>query len=355
MKISIQKRIKDIPYYPKALMYGMDEGWVRLSSNENPFPPSPKVFASILDSLFYMNRYPGGELELKEAIAQKFKITPQEIIIGNGSNEIIETVLRAMIHEKKKGAIIPEPSFAFYSIASMIYGYEVKKVPLKNMRIDFSAIMESLDGGTRIIFLNNPVNPTGTIFEEDAFVDFLKQTPQDVLVVVDEAYGEFVEDKNFPRTYRLINDFPVVVLKTFSKAYGLAGLRVGYGIGEASLVSFLERTKQPFSINMVALVAALAALKDQSYLKKVLANNRKGKRFFAAALKEISLSYIPTETNFMLIHIGPHAEDIVKRLFEEKVLVRWMGPYGLAEYIRVTIGRMDENIRFIETLKRILK
>jgi len=355
MTLTILERIKTIPYYPKALMYGMGEGWVRLSSNENPFPPSPEVFAAILDSLFYVNRYPGGEFALKEAIAHKFNVTPDEVIIGNGSNELIETALKAMVHETRKSVIIPEPSFAFYRIASLIYGYHVEAVPLRDMRVDFSAIMSRIDERTRIIFLNNPVNPTGTIFEEEAFVDFLQKIPQDVLVVVDEAYGEFVENTQFPRTNRLVAEYPVIVLRTFSKAYGLAGLRVGYAIGEASLISFLERTKQPFSINTIALVAAQAALNDDRHLQKVLANNHTGKDFFTTALKDLSIPFIPSETNFLLIHIGHHAEEIVKKLFDEKILVRWMGPYGLPDYIRVTIGRMDENIQFIETLKRVVR
>lgn len=354
MKLSISESIKGIPYYPRAMAYGMDEGWIKLSSNENPFPPSPEVFSKILDTLFNMNRYPGGEPELRIAIAERFVARPEQVIIGNGSNELIEMSLKAMKHEKRNKVLIPEPSFAFYKIASMIYGYEICSVPLVDMRVDLKAVEKQIDERTRLVFLNNPLNPTGTIFEEKAFKLFLSEIPPDILVVVDEAYGEFVESKKFPHSIELVNDFPVLVLKTFSKAYGLAGLRVGYGIGGESLISFLERTKQPFSINMIALVGAKAALMDETYLKRVLDNNKKGKMFFYKTLGEFSLKFIPTESNFVLVKIGKQAEALSKKLFEEKILIRWMGAYGLPEYIRVTIGRMDENIQFIEALKRML-
>ena len=182
----------------------------------------------------------------------------------------------------------------------------------------------------------------------------MRSIPDDILIVVDEAYAEFAESEAFPRSLKYIEEFPVVVFRTFSKAYGLAGLRVGYGLGEKSLMSFMERTKQPFSVNMVALVAARAALSDIDYQKKVLENNRKGKQFYYDALKKLNIEYVPTEANFFLIKLGPRAETITKKLFDKQVLVRFMGAYGLPDYIRVTIGTMEENNRFIEALKKVL-
>ncbi|MBP1745625.1 MAG: histidinol-phosphate aminotransferase [Deltaproteobacteria bacterium] len=354
MKLSVQDNIKEIPYYPKAMMYGLEDGWVRLSSNENPYPPSPEVFSQIMDGLFYVNRYPGNEAELKAAIGKHYNVKPEKVLIGNGSNELIEMSLKAMKYGKRNKVIISDPSFAFYAIASKIYGYESVKVPLVNMKVELGAVKDLIDGNTRVIFLNNPNNPTGTIFEDKEFEAFLKDLPPDILVVVDEAYAEFVESKTFPDSFSYIDDYPVVILRTFSKAYGLAGLRIGYGVGEESIISFLERTKQPFSVNMMAIIAAKAALMDQKYLKKVLNNNRKGKRFLYAALKSLSIQFIPTEANYILMRIGPQAESITKRLFDEKILVRWMGAYNLSEYIRVGIGTMDENKLFAEALKRIL-
>jgi histidinol-phosphate aminotransferase len=354
MKLSVQDNIKEIPYYPKAMMYGLEDGWVRLSSNENPYPPSPEVFSQIMDALFYVNRYPGNEAELKAAIGQYYGTKPEKILIGNGSNELIEMSLKAMKHAEKNKVIISEPSFAFYAIASKIYGYESVKAPLIHMKVELDVVKELIDDQTRLIFLNNPNNPTGTIFEDKEFKAFLKDLPPQILVIVDEAYAEFVESKTFPDSFSYIDDYPVIILRTFSKAYGLAGLRIGYGVGEESIISFLERTKQPFSVNMMAIVAAKAALADQKYLKKILDNNRKGKKFLYTALKSLSIPFIPTEANYILMNIGPRAEVISKQLFDAKILVRWMGAYNLSDYIRVGIGTMDENRLFIDALKRII-
>jgi histidinol-phosphate aminotransferase len=354
MKLTIDDRIRHIPYYPKAMMYGFEDGWTILSSNENPFPPSEKVFSAILDALPSITRYPGGEAELKTAIAASQGLVPEQVVIGNGSNELIELSLKAMKDETKKGVVISESSFAFYDIAAKIYGYDVKKAPIKGMYVDLNALRDLVDEKTRVIFLNNPLNPTGTIFKDKEFDAFVRSLPDDVLIVVDEAYGEFAESEAFPQSMKYINDFPVVIFRTFSKAYGLAGLRVGYGLGEKSLMSFMERTKQPFSVNMAALIAAKAALSDNDHLKKVLENNRKGKTFYYKTLRDLSIEYVPTEANFLLIKLGPDAETITKKLFEKRVIVRFMAAYGLPDYIRVTIGTTEENARFIETLKRLL-
>jgi len=354
MKLVIHDNIKKIPYYPKAMMYGMEDGWIRLASNENPFPPSAMVLSSIVDAITSVNRYPGGEAELKTTVAIHYGVSPEQVVFGDGSDELIEMVLKTMKYDGKNKVVISDPSFAFYSIASMIYGYEVCRVPLVDMKVDLNTIREAIDEHTRIVFLNNPLNPTGTIFENKDFEKFLREIPPDILVVADEAYAEFAESKQFPRSVEYVNDFPLLVLRTFSKAYGLAGLRIGYGIAEESLISYLERTKQPFSVNMVALVGAHAALKDTAYLKKILNNNKKGKRFLYDALKEIPVNFIPTEANFILVKIGKKAEDIVKKLFGKQILVRWMGAYNLPDYIRVTIGRMEENEKFIEVLRKLM-
>ncbi len=355
MNITIDERITKIPYYPKAAMYGLEDGWIRLASNENPFPPSPEALTCILDSLHHANRYPGGEFELKSAIGQRYGFSAEEVSLGDGSDELIEMVLRAVKHEGKNGVIVSEPSFPFYTIAAAIYGYETVKVPLTDMKVNLAAIKTAINERTRVVFLNNPLNPTGTFFDVESFHMFLKDLPPEILVVVDEAYAEFAESPEFPRTIPFINDYPVLVLRTFSKAYALAGLRIGYGLGEASLISFLERTKQPFSVNTFALMAAKAAFADEAYLAKVLANNRKGKEFYYKTLQEVSLAFVPTEANFIMIEIGEHAETVVKKLFEEKILVRWMGAYTLPRYIRVSIGRPEENARFMDALRRMLE
>jgi histidinol-phosphate aminotransferase len=354
MKLTVDSRIKEIPFYPKAQMYGFDAGWMRLSSNESAFPPSQKVLTSLLDALLSINRYPGAEFELKSRLAEKSAVKPEQVVIGNGSNELIEMSLRAMQSGAQRKIVISDPSFAFYTIAGQIYGYETVKVPVRDMKVDLDTVAEAIDGETRIVFLNNPLNPTGTIFEEDAFSSFLKKVPPEVLVVVDEAYAEFVENQAFPHTLSMIEEYPILALRTFSKAYGLAGLRVGYGIGSASIVPFVERTKQPFSVNAMALIAAAAALTDSDYLNFILDNNGKVKRFLYDALDGLGIHYVPSEANFVLLLLGDKAEAITRRLFDERMVVRWMGAYGLPEYVRVTLGRLEENRRFVELLKRIL-
>lgn len=354
MKLSVEQSIEAIPYYPKALMYGHEDGWVRLSSNENPYPPSPEALSQMMDGLLSVNRYPGNEGELKAVIAGHYGTGPENVLIGNGSNELIEMSLKAMRHRKKNKVILSDPSFAFYAIASTIYGYDCVRAPLVKMTVDLGVVRDLVDDNTRVIFLNNPNNPTGTIFKDKEFDSFLRDLPPDILVVVDEAYAEFVESKSFPNSLSYIDTYPVVVLRTFSKAYGLAGLRIGYGLGGESVISYLERTKQPFSVNMIALIGARAALADQKHLKKVLGNTWKGKRFLYGAMKSMSVSFVPSEANYILIKIGPRAESLTKHLFDERILVRWMGAYGLPEYIRVTIGTMEENSLFVEALRKAL-
>jgi histidinol-phosphate aminotransferase len=354
MKFSVADSIKDIPYYPKAALYGSEAGWTRLASNENPFPPSSKVLAAILEGIFDVTRYPESEFELKTLIAKKYGLQPENVIVGNGSNELIESALRACRYDTRNQVVLHEPSFAFYTIAARIYGYEPVAVRFPELTVRLDQIAERIDGSTRVVFLNNPNNPTGTIFEEKSFRKFLDRLPPDVLVVVDEAYAEFATSDAFPKSVSYIRDYPVLVLRTFSKAYGLAGLRVGYGLAEESLASYVERTKQPFSVNMMALIAAKAALSDEQYVTKILASNAKGKTFLYDLFRELGLSYLPTEANFVLFRVGSQAEAVVKKLFEQKVLVRWMGAYGLPEYIRVTIGTADENKSFADALKRSL-
>jgi histidinol-phosphate aminotransferase len=354
MKLSIDPSIQRIPFYPKAALYGAGGDWVRLSSNENPNQPSSRVIEDIVGALSEVNRYPESESELKGVLALKYGLKPQNVLIGNGSNEMIETALRALKLDGRTEVLVTEPSFAFYRIAATIYGYDVASVPLNSLHLDLRRVAEAINEKTRVVFLCNPNNPTGTIFDDKAFAAFLGSVPPEVLVVVDEAYAEFADSSLFPRSVSYIDHYPVFVLRTFSKAYGLAGLRVGYGIAEESLVSFLERTKQPFSVNMMALIAARAALADESHLSGVLANNLKGKEYFYDALRTLGLDALPSEANFVLIKIGPDAEALTRRLFEKKILVRWLGGYNLGEYIRVTVGTMDENRIFIEALTRLL-
>ncbi len=355
MRLTVDESIKRIPFYPKAALYGSEEGWTRLASNENPHPPSSKVVNSILESVFSITRYPESELELKALLAAKYGLEPGNIVIGNGSNELIETAFKGMRHPMRTRVLVHEPSFAFYTIAAQIYGYEARQIRFPDLTLDLDIILEQIDESVRIVFLNNPNNPTGTIFEDATFKSFLDRLPPEVLVVVDEAYAEFATSKKFPKSMTYVRDYPVLVLRTFSKAYGLAGLRIGYGVADATIASFIERTKQPFSVNMLALIAAKEALSDDKYVAKVLESNIQGRDFFYGLFAELGLAFIPTEANFVLVRVGPDAEGLTKKLFEKKILVRWMGAYELPEYIRVTVGTMEENRLFARSLRSLLK
>jgi histidinol-phosphate aminotransferase len=355
MRLTVDESIKRIPFYPKAALYGSEEGWTRLASNENPHPPSSKVVNSILESVFSITRYPESELELKALLAAKYGLEPGNIVIGNGSNELIETAFKGMRHPMRTRVLVHEPSFAFYTIAAQIYGYEARQIRFPDLTVDLDIILEQIDESVRIVFLNNPNNPTGTIFEDATFKSFLDRLPPEVLVVVDEAYAEFATSKKFPKSMMYVRDYPVLVLRTFSKAYGLAGLRIGYGVADATIASFIERTKQPFSVNMLALIAAKAALSDDKYVAKVLESNIQGRDFFYGLFAELGLAFIPTEANFVLVRVGPDAEGLTKKLFEKKILVRWMGAYELPEYIRVTVGTTEENRLFARGLRSLLK
>jgi histidinol-phosphate aminotransferase len=352
MNLSIDTAIRQIPFYPKAALYGADGDWVRLASNENPYPPSTRVVEALVNALLDMNRYPESEYELKRLLAAKYGVAPENVLIGNGSNEMIEAALRGVRLDGRNGVVVTDHSFSFYRIAAHIYGYEVTSVPLdRSLGLDFGRLLDAVDGKTRVVFLCNPNNPTGGIFKDRDFAAFLAKLPPEVLVVIDEAYAEFSDSGDFPRSVTYIDRYPVLMLRTFSKAHGLAGLRVGYAGGDASLVSFLERTKQPFSVNMMALIAARAALGDEGHVGRVLENIRKGKEYLYAALTALGLEFLPSEANFILIRIGPDAEGLTKRLFDKKRLIRWLGGYGLPDCIRVTVGTMKENRAFIDGMK----
>lgn len=354
MRINLDEKVRKIPAYPKSASYGFSGNLLRLASNENPYPPSPKVITGIIEALLHLNRYPQGDSDLKEALSYHLDVKPENIAIGCGSNEIIEVVLRISKMESKDKVIVPYPSFAFYEIAASIYGYEVIRVPLNDLSIDLEGIIRMADSRTRLIFLCNPNNPTGKIVKKDEFEWFLDNLPKDVILVVDEAYSDFVESTDFSPSYKYIEDYPVVTLRTFSKAYALAGLRIGYGITHHEMAGILERARQPFSVNMLAIIAASKALEDRTYVESHVRKIVAEKKRIYERLEEKGIEFVQSETNFLLIKIGENAEEVAKRLYNEGILVRWMGPMGLPEFIRLTVGKGEENDIFLSTLFRLL-
>jgi histidinol-phosphate aminotransferase len=356
LKDLVAAYILDLPPYPKGREWRGEEDLIRLSANENPLGPSPQAVKAITEALQTIHRYPdGGGQGLKEALAQRLLVSLDQIILGNGSNEVFELVARTFLQGGEE-VLLPAPTFAYYRIAVQAMGGSCVLVPLRDFKIDLEAMAHQVSAKTKVIFLSNPNNPTGTIFTRSDFDAFLAFLPSQVVVVVDEAYGEYVTARDYPRAqdYQQRGEW-VITTKTFSKFYGLAGLRIGYGVARKELIEALERVRQPFSTNLLAQRAAQAALGDRGHQEETARINEAGKQYLSAELTRQGLSFIPTEANFILVHVGSHAPQVIEELMREGLVVRGMAGYGLTEYIRVSIGLPEENKRFIEALQRCVK
>jgi histidinol-phosphate aminotransferase len=334
--------------------YGIS-GAVKLASNENPIGPSPRAVEAIMGALRNLHRYPdASNHRLVTRLAQKLEVSPNQVVIGNGSNEIIELLVRTLLC-KGDEVIIPEPSFLMYEIMVQAAGGRPVKVALKERVIDLERMAGSISAKTRMIFVNNPNNPTGTIVSKDDFEMFLERVPPEVIVVMDEAYIEFVRDKTCPvGPDYLGGEKAVVTLRTFSKTYGLAGLRVGYGVMDATLADLVHRVRQPFNTNLLAQVGALAALDDDAFLNNTLGVVHSGLDFLYGEVERLGLRYFPTQTNFFLIDMERDAAVVFEEMLRRGVIVRPMAAYGYPDYIRINVGLPEDNRRFIEALRLVI-
>ena len=356
LKDLVAPHILDLPPYPKGREWRGETDFIRLSANENPLGPSPQAVRAITEALQGIHRYPDGAgTGLKKELARRLRVSPDQIILGNGSNEIFELVARTFLQGGGE-AVLPTPTFAYYRIAIQAQGGSCVLIPLKDFKIDLIAMAEQVSEKTKVIFLSNPNNPTGTIFTRSEFEVFLAHLPPSIVVVVDEAYGEYVADPEYPacHDYQQRGKW-IITTKTFSKFYGLAGLRIGYGVARKELIETLEKVRQPFSANYLAQKAAEAALTDTGHQEKTARINKTGNAYLTAELTRQGLTFVPTEANFILVRIGPKASQGVEELLRQGIVVRGMAGYGLAEYIRVSIGLPEENKRFVEALQRWLK
>jgi len=328
---------------------------IKLASNENPFGPSPKVLKAISLESRHLNRYPDGQcFYLRLQLAKRLKVKPTQLIFGNGSDEIIVLAIRAFV-EAGDEVVIARPSFLIYEIAAQIAGATIQDVPLKNFRYDLETMSGRITPKTKIIFIGNPDNPAGTYVTHNQLVGFLENIRRDILVFIDEAYYEFVGDNDYPNTLKLLKEYRnLIVTRTFSKMYGLAGLRLGYGIADEEIIDCLNRVREPFNVNSLAQVAALACLKDQKYYRRIVKLLKEQKKFLYSRLSKLGLSFKESATNFILIEFKQKAEAITQALLKKGVIVRDMSPWGLENFIRVTIGTSKENKRFIEVLKEVL-
>jgi histidinol-phosphate aminotransferase len=360
LKVKIPDNIKAITPYPPGKPldelereYGITNS-IKLASNENPWGPSPKTILALQAELSNLHRYPDGSCYyLVEAIAEKLGVTSAEIVMGNGSNEVIEFLVKAFVQEGDE-VVTSHPSFLMYQKIVQVRGGVNHVVPLKDMRHDLGAIKKMVSEKTRLIFLDNPNNPTGTAIPPVELYQFLSDIPESVIVVLDEAYVDFMDEKLQVDTYSLIRNVekrcPVVFLRTFSKAYGLSGLRVGFGLMTEEVAECLHKVRQPFNVNQIAQVAALAALTDEEYYQLTLERTAKGLRYLRQEVDRLGCKSYPSETNFFLIDVQGDADKLYQAMLYKGVIVRSMSAYGFKNFIRVTIGTEEENSRFLSSL-----
>lgn len=329
-------------------------GAIKLASNENPLPPSPGVLEAMRQVLGNLNRYPDGSgYYLRHALAKRHGVSPDSIILGNGSNELLELVARTFVRPGEE-VVLPHPSFVVYpSIVQGVGGIRVV-VTLKDYRIDLPTMAHAITPLTKLIFIANPNNPSGTVVTAEEVETFLAEVPDRAIVVFDEAYYEFAQGPDFPDSLgHLRQGRRVVVLRTFSKVASLAGLRVGYAIADPDCIALLNRIRAPFNVNTLAQVAALAALEDDGHARITLAMIQAGIQTLYRAFDQMGIKYVPTRANFILVEL-PDAARVYQQLLRVGVIVRPMMSFGLERALRITVGTPEENARLIEALRSVL-
>ncbi len=326
----------------------------KLASNENPVGPSPKAMEAIKDALVKMNRYPdGGGYYLREALARKHDVDMKNIILGSGANEIIETIIRTFLTPQDE-AIMAWPAFSIFMLVLQAHNVKTIRVPLKDFTHDLKSMGEAVTDSTKMIFIANPNNPTGTSVGEKEALEMLGAIPENVMVVMDEAYYEFVTRPDFPRSIDYVMEGKnIFVLRTFSKIYGLAGLRVGYGIAKEELITDLNRVRAPFNVNCLAQAGALACLEDDDHVRRCLEVNNEGREYLYKGLSDLGLEYVPTDTNFILVKVE-NSREMFNKLLPLGVIVRPLDGYELPDYIRLGIGVQWENDKFLEAIKQLI-
>lgn len=365
MKLRPAPHISEITPYPpgKPLEelereYGIT-GSIKLASNENPWGPSPRAVEAIAGALSSLHRYPdGSSYYLTEAVAAWSGASPEEIVPGNGSNEVIEFLVKAFVREGD-GVITSHPSFLMYQKFVQVRGGTNIVVPLADMHHDLERILAMIDGRTRLIFMDNPNNPCGTLIFRERFATFLRRVPEEVVVVLDEAYVDFVSPELRIDVLSYIRNgedlAPLVSLRTFSKAFGLAGLRVGYGLMHRDIAALLHRVRQPFNINLLAQVGAAAALGDKEHYAMTVAETARGRAWLSGEVEQLGCRAYPSHTNFFLIDVRGDATRLYEALLHRGVIVRSMKAYGYPDFIRITVGTEAENRRFVTALRECLR
>ncbi|MBL8519222.1 MAG: histidinol-phosphate transaminase [Betaproteobacteria bacterium] len=349
------------PYQPGkpisdvARELGMHEAdIIKLASNENPLGPSPKAVAAIERAIADLALYPdGGGFALKEVIVRRFGVAMDQVILGNGSNDILELVARTFLCPGTS-AVYSQHAFAVYPLATTAVGATGIEVPARDYGNDLDALLAAVRADTRVVFLANPNNPTGTFVDGDAIKDFARRVPENVLVVMDEAYMEYLSPEHAYDSAPWLAEFPnLIISRTLSKAYGLAGLRVGFGLASKDIVALMNRVRQPFNVNHLAMVAAAAALEDTEFIERGRRVNAEGLAYLSAAFAQRGIAYIPPFGNFITFRIN-NAKAVFESLLRQGVIVRPIAGYGLPDWLRVSVGTAAQNTRFIASLDQAL-
>lgn len=330
---------------------------IKLASNENPLGPSPKGMEALKASLEKIYMYPDGSaFKLKNSLAEKLGLEPANILVGNGSDESIKLVAEAYLNPGEE-VIVPKPSFSEYEFAAKIMGGKCVYSPLdEDFSLQLWDMLQRITDRTKLIFVCNPNNPTGTIVTGEEIQAFLAQVPQNIVVIFDEAYCEYVTDPGYMDTLELVKQgLPnVIVMRTFSKIYGLAGLRVGYALAHKNLIAAIERVREPFNVNLLGQAAATAAIWDQEHVRASRENNEAGKQYLYQEFEALGLKYTPTAANFIWVDMGRNSKDLFGKLLRKGVIIRTGDIFGHDTFIRVTVGLPEENVKLVNVLKELL-
>jgi len=330
---------------------------IKLASNENPLGPSPRVKAAITAELDELTRYPdGAAYALRQALAERHEVAPERVTVGNGSNDVLDMIARVFLRPGRE-SLFSEHAFAVYPLSSMAVGAELRMATAKGFGHDLERMALMIGPATGVIWIANPNNPTGTWLPRDELRSFIANVPSNVIVVVDEAYHEYVHpvQSDYPDASHWLDEFPnLVVTRTFSKAYGLAALRIGYALSHPEVADLLNRVRQPFNVNSLAQVAALAALEDQEYVQRSVELNNAGLKQLSRGFEGLGLSYIPSVGNFVSVNMDRPASEVDLALLQLGVITRPVENYGLKGFLRISVGTAEENARCLSALEQVL-
>ncbi len=356
--VAVSENIRAItPYSPGKPIEELErelgiKGSIKLASNENPLGPSPKAVEAVKAALSGLNLYPDGSgYYLRQALAKRYGLDISQVILGNGSNEVIELVIRTFVQPGDE-VVSADPSFVVYKMITQAAGGKNVIMPLKDDHHDLDAMANRITGKTKVIFVANPNNPTGTINTSGEMGRFMLRVPDGVMVAVDEAYYEYVSRKDYPDSLAYLKTGRnIIAMRTFSKIYGLAGLRIGYGLAQPEIIEMMNKVRQPFNTNSLAQTAALAALDDHTHVERSIKANDEGKKSLYRAFDRMGIRYVPTSANFILFETEQEGREVYQALLKTGVIIRPMG----GRKLRVTIGLPEQNTRFVSELEKILK